>query len=192
MINIPQKDGSQKKISFIKNKPKILFKEATKAISIKFRFSCCFGIHCISCSLSLQERQEYKKIKKDIPPCFLEASIFIRDSFLFFPHSLSALNDDFIKLNEKQNRPLKNAYRSMYQYATEELKLSDSEFKEICKAKIIFPFELSHSVEELKQIKRIPDKSSFHSLLRGEKKIDQESFDIFCRVWNVLRCKNLF
>ena len=163
-------------------------RDANTAISCKFRFSCP-DPQCEPCRLKLQKSSNSKTSK---PVCPTESREFIFfDSYLHFNASLSKCIDDIRNVAYQTNTPLSTQFPSTYRFATIHCNYTHSQFLEIVKGKLVFPFNLAQSIPELANIKSVPPKEAFTDKLSDNSEISQDDYSHFSNLWSVLRFDSL-
>ena len=81
-------------------------------------------------------------------------------------------------------------FSSVYSFL-QSLHLSPEDQDCISQAKLKFPFEKISSIDFLVSTTEILPRTEFTSLLRAETEIGIEDYNLFCRVWNILKAENL-
>ena len=112
----------------------------------------------------------------------------ILDSFAFLPTGLGKLTDSLCKTRKNQERRLE------FLAASDLVRVDgkfDQEIYDLCLGKLVFPFQLTENIEQLKSWTYLPPKKYFISTLTGSF-ISDEDYNCIQRLWRKKKIKNLF
>ena len=111
----------------------------------------------------------------------------ILDSFAFLPTGLAKLTDSLCKTRKIQKRKLEFlAMSDLVQIGGE----YDDEVYQLCLGKLVFPFQLTESIENILLWTCLPPKKYFVSTLTGES-ISQKNYNDILQLWRKKKFANL-
>ena len=111
----------------------------------------------------------------------------ILDSFAFLPTGLAKLTDSLCKTRKIQKRKLEFlAMSDLVQIGGE----YDDEVYQLCLGKLVFPFQLTESIENMLLWTCLPPKKYFVSTLTGES-ISQKNYNDILQLWRKKKFANL-
>ena len=187
-VKVPTNFGTFHEKRLLVQPAKLVMRNANSAISCRFRFTCVEP-DCQPCILKSKN-----KFKNDTPRhlCPTESREFIFfDSFLHFNAGLGKCIDDLRNVAYQTDIPLSKQFPSTFNFATIHCNYSHSQFLEIVKGKLIFPFNYSDSIEHLQNTKFPPKKEEFTDKLSDNTEISQSDYDHFCNLWSSLGFRSL-
>ena len=111
----------------------------------------------------------------------------ILDSFAFLPTGLAKLTDSLCKTRKIQKRKLEFlAMSDLVQIGGE----YDDEVYQLCLGKLVFPFQLTESIENMLLWTCLPPKKYFVSTLTGES-LSQKNYNDILQLWRKKKFANL-
>ena len=187
-IKVPTNFGTFHEKRLLLRPPKIVMRDSSTPISCRFRFSCP-DPQCAPCSSKSQKTFD-KNTPKPICPTESREFIFF-DSFLHFNAGLGKCIDDLRNVALQTNTPLSKQFPSTFEFATVHCNYSHSQFLEIVKGKLVFPFNFADSIESLQNTKSPPKREEFTDKLSDNCQIPQHEYDHFCNLWFSLGFQSL-
>ena len=188
-IKTPTSFGTFHEKRLLLKPAKVIMRDANTVISCKFRFTCPDGHLCKPCTLKSKTSSDKDSPK---PICLTESREFVfLDSYLHINASLSKCIDDLRDVAFQTKTPLQKQFPATYNFASVHCNYTHTQFLEIVKGKLIFPFNLAQSIHELQNITTIPPREAFTDKLNNNKEISLSDYTHFCSLWKTLKFKSL-
>ena len=184
--------GEIVKTKLFRKSPKILFKNSETLISLKILLSCDRISTCDRCSLTKLEKETYRNENGRLPACPMDRWLQFQDSFSHVNFSLNQMIEDLNKVSEIEKISMKDSFSTSYNYLINECGYNYDQFILCIKSKLCMPFEKVSSLKYLLDMRQIPPRDHFSSLLRDQESINESDYDALKRVWNELHIENMY
>jgi hypothetical protein len=134
------KNGLPVKTRLFKTLPKIVFNNSETIVCISLRFNCAQIADCDRCSLSENEKANFKSVFGRLPSCPTAREVVFQDSFAHLTFLMGTLVDDLVAYAGAQKLDRQIVLPNTFSLMTKQLGYTVGQFQITAKSKLVMPF----------------------------------------------------
>jgi hypothetical protein len=186
------KNGLPVRTRLFKTIPRIVFNNSETIVCISLRFNCAQIADCDRCSLSDNEKANFKSVFGRLPSCPATRDVVFQDSFAHLTFSMGTLVDDLVTYAGAQKLDLQIILPNTFSLMTKQLSYTVDQFYITAQSKLAMPFSKIDSIAYLKETMVLPPIEHFNSQLRADFRLPDNDYSALQEIWTSLDISNLY